>query len=37
MSIKDTNLKEKIKIALTSTSKVISDDFELDKFQEKKN
>ncbi len=36
MSIKDTNLKEKIKIALTSTSKVISDDFELDKFQEKK-
>jgi cobaltochelatase CobT len=36
MSIKDTNLKEKIKIALTSTSKVISDDFELDKFQKKK-
>ena len=35
MSSKDINLKEKIRIALTSTSKVISDDFKLDKFQEK--
>ena len=31
MSGKETNLKEKFKIALTSTAKVISDDFELKK------
>ena len=37
MSNKETNLKEKFKIALTSTAKVISDDFLLDnKFPEKK-
>ena len=29
MSSKDINLKEKFRIALTSTAKVISDDFEL--------
>ena len=29
MSSKETNLKEKFRIALTSTAKVISDDFEL--------
>ena len=33
-----TNLKEKFRIALTSTAKVISDDFELDdKSYKKKN
>ena len=31
MSGKETSLKEKFKIALTSTAKVISDDFELEK------
>ena len=31
MSNKITNLKEKFKIALTSTAKVISDDFDLNK------
>ena len=29
MSSKETTLKEKFKLALTSTAKVISDDFEL--------
>ena len=38
MSSKDTNLKEKFRIALNSTAKVISDDFDLNKknFEEKK-
>ena len=37
MSTKENNLKEKFKIALTSTAKVISDNFELEKkFSEKK-
>ena len=31
MSSKETTLKEKFRIALTSTAKVISDDFEIDK------
>ena len=31
MSIKENNLKEKFKIALTSTAKVIADDFDLNK------
>ena len=31
MSSKETNLKEKFRIALNSTAKVISDDFETDK------
>ena len=31
MSSKETNLKEKFRIALNSTAKVISDDFDLDK------
>ena len=31
MSLKDTNLKEKLRIALNSTAKVISDDFNLNK------
>ena len=31
MSSRDTNLKEKFRIALNSTAKVISDDFNLDK------
>ena len=39
MSSKGTNLKEKFKIALNSTAKVISDDFDLNnkKIEEKKN
>lgn len=37
MSSKETNLKEKFRLALTSTAKVISDDFILkDKFSENK-
>ena len=37
MSNKETNLKEKVRIALTSTAKVISEDFELkDKTNEHK-
>ena len=31
MSDKETNLKEKFRLALTSTAKVISDDFDLNK------
>ena len=31
MSSKETNLKEKFRIALNSTAKVISDDFDLNK------
>ena len=31
MSDKETNLKEKFRLALTSTAKVISDDFEFNK------
>ena len=31
MSSKETNLKEKFKIALNSTAKVISEDFDLNK------
>ena len=31
MSTKENNLKEKFKIALTSTAKVIADDFDLKK------
>ncbi len=39
MSTKETNLKEKFRIALNSTAKVISDDFDLNKknLEEKKN
>ena len=37
MSSKETNLKEKFRIALNSTAKVISDDFDLKKNTEKKN
>ena len=39
MSSKDTNLKEKFRIALNSTAKVISDDIDLDKknLKHKKN
>ncbi len=39
MSSKETNLKEKFRIALNSTAKVISDDFDLNKknLEEKKN
>ena len=37
MSSKETTLKEKFRIALTSTAKVISDDFEIDnKLSDKK-
>ena len=38
MSSKESNLKEKFRIALNSTAKVISDDFDLNKknFEEKK-
>ena len=38
MSSRETNLKEKFRIALNSTAKVISDDFDLNKknFEEKK-
>ena len=38
MSTKDSNLKEKFRIALNSTAKVISDDFDLNKknLEEKK-
>ena len=36
MSEKNNNLIEKFRIALTSTSRVISDDFDLDKLSEKK-
>ena len=39
MSTKENNLKEKFKIALNSTAKVISDDFDLNKknLEKKKN
>jgi len=37
MSNEDTNLKEKFRIALTSTAKVISDDFDFNKNGHKKN
>ena len=39
MSTKENNLKEKFKIALTSTAKVIADDFDVKKThsEEKKN
>ena len=38
MSTKENNLKEKFKIALTSTAKVIADDFDVKKinYEEKK-
>ena len=35
MAVKDSNLKEKLKQALTSTFKVISDDFKIDNNIEK--
>ena len=34
---KKTNLKEKFRIALNSTAKVISDDFEINKKKKEKN
>ena len=37
MSTKESNLKEKFRIALTSTAKVISDDFDLNKKESEKN
>ena len=37
MSTRESNLKGKFRIALTSTAKVISDDFNLDKNESKKN
>ena len=38
MSSRESNLKEKFRVALTSTAKVISDDFDLNKkVSEKKN
>ena len=37
MSTKENNLKEKLKIALTSTAKVISDDFDVKKNNSKEN
>ena len=37
MSTKESNLKEKFRIALTSTAKVISDDFNLSKKESEKN
>ena len=37
MSTKESNLKEKFRIALTSTAKVISDDLDLNKKQSEKN
>ena len=36
MSTKENNLKEKFKIALTSTAKVIADDFDVKKILKKK-
>ena len=36
MSTKENNLKEKFKIALTSTAKVIADDFDLNKTNSEK-
>ena len=37
MSTRESNLKEKFRIALTSTAKVISDDFDLNKKESEKN
>ena len=37
MSTRESNLKEKLRIALTSTAKVISDDFDLNKKESEKN
>ena len=37
MSTRESNLKEKFRIALTSTAKVISDDFDLNKKEIEKN
>ena len=37
MSTRENNLKEKFRIALTSTAKVISDEFDLNKKQSEKN
>ena len=37
MSSRESNLKEKFRIALTSTAKVISDDFDLNKKESEKN
>ena len=37
MSSRESNLKEKFRIALTSTAKVISDDFDLNKKVSEKN
>ena len=37
MSSRETNLKEKFRIALTSTAKVISEDFDLNKKDSEKN
>ena len=37
MSSRESNLKEKFRIALTSTAKVISDDFDLNKRETEKN
>ena len=37
MSSRESNLKEKFKIALTSTAKVISDDFDINKKVSEKN
>ena len=37
MSNRESNLKEKFRIALTSTAKVISEDFDLNKKESEKN
>ena len=37
MSSRESNLKEKFRIALNSTAKVISDDFDLNKKESEKN